>query len=281
MSHFVYRMIMPAGLLLLSSIGSLAQGIDRREVPVISGHRGGAVAGYPENCIATFEHTLHVTPAMFEIDPHLTKDSGIVLLHDASLERITTGWGKLNDYTLKEVRKFSLKDGEGAVTSYHLSTLEEAVKWCKGKALLNLDVKDVPLVMKAALVKRLDAFGSVMFTVHSPSEARFFYDFDHRSCFSAWIQSEKELKEYEAAGIPWANVLIAYVGPLSKKENQGFYALLHRRGVKVMVSAAPTYDKEGDPEKRAEAYRQILKDGADVIESDRPIEVAAAIKNKK
>jgi glycerophosphoryl diester phosphodiesterase len=246
-------------------------------LPVISGHRGGAAAGYPENCIATFEHTLGATPAFFEVDPHLTKDSGIVLLHDATLERITTGHGKLNEYTLDQVEKLWLKDAEGKVTRYHLTTLEAAIKWAKGKAILNLDVKDVPLVMKAALVKKYDAFDRILFTVHTAAEARFFYDYDHRSRFSAFVMDEKELATYEAAGIPWQNMAIAYVGPLSKAENKGLYEHLHKRGVKVMVSAAPVYDKLDDRGRRAEAYRQILKDGADIIESDRPIEAAQAI----
>jgi glycerophosphoryl diester phosphodiesterase len=47
-----------------------------------------------------------------------------------------------------------------------------------------------------------------------------------------------------------------------------------------MVSAAPTYDKEGDMEQRAADYRKIIADGADIIESDRPIEAGKAI-NKK
>lgn len=56
----------------------------RLNLPVISGHRGGATNGYPENCIPTFEHMLAATPAFFEIDPHLTKDSAIVLLYDGA-----------------------------------------------------------------------------------------------------------------------------------------------------------------------------------------------------
>lgn len=63
------------------------------DVPLISGHRGGTTKGFPENCIATFENTLRYTPAFFEIDPRLTKDSVIVLMHDATLERTTNGTG--------------------------------------------------------------------------------------------------------------------------------------------------------------------------------------------
>ncbi|HEY4209542.1 MAG TPA: glycerophosphodiester phosphodiesterase family protein [Puia sp.] len=248
--------------------------------PIISGHRGGAMAGYPENCIPTFGHTLSVVPAMFEIDPHLTKDSGIVLLHDESLGRITTGNGPLNALSSAEARKLFLKDGAGTVTSYHLNTLEEAIQWAKGKTILNLDIKDVPPVMKADLVRKYNAFDYVMFTVHTPQEARWFYDYDHRCRFSAWMMNEEEMKAYERAGVPWENITIAYVGPLSKTENKIYYNMLHHWKVLVMVSAAPTYDKETSAAQRAADYKKIIQDGADIIESDRPIEVGEAI-NKK
>lgn len=249
------------------------------DVPIISGHRGGAAKGYPENCIATFEHTLSITPAIFEIDPHLTKDNAIVLLHDDDLDRTSTGHGKLSDYTFAQVEEFQLKDLAGNVTPYHLTTLAEAIQWSKGKTVINLDVKDVPLSMKAELVKKYNAFHYVMFTVHTAKEAKIFYDYDHRSLFSAFVKTKEALGSYEAAGIPWENVLIAYVGAESTLENRELYDMLHERGVMVMVGAAPIYDKLESPQKRAEAYRKILKDGADIIESDRPTEVAAAIQS--
>lgn len=246
--------------------------------PVISAHRGGAGTNYPENCIATLEYTLSQTPAIFEIDARLTKDNKAVLLHDKTLERTTSGKGKLRDHTLDEIKNIQLKDPEGNITSYRIPTLEEAIQWSKEKTLLNLDVKDVPLEMKAKLVKEHDAFHHVIFTVHNAGEARFFYDFDHRSMFSAFVKTKEALVSYEKAGIPWQNVLIAYVGSESTKENKALYDLLHQRGVMVMVSAAPVYDKMEHREKRAEAYRKILEDGADIIETDRPAEVAEAIK---
>src|SRR5882757_361882 len=147
MTFFINRIFLPAVIVLLCGVvregraqssslhvltfSNVADSRDYfhysgRDLPIISGHRGGATTEYPENCLATFKHTLSFTPALFEVDPHLTKDSGIVLLHDATLERMTTGHGKLNDYTVEEVRKLFLKDVEGNVTPYHLSTLDEA-----------------------------------------------------------------------------------------------------------------------------------------------------------
>ncbi len=44
-----------------------------------------------------------------------------------------------------------------------------------------------------------------------------------------------------------------------------------------MISAAPVYDKLVTEEQRAQAYREIFKSGADILESDLPVEVARAI----
>src|SRR5690554_1140856 len=96
---------------------------------IISGHRGGMVEGFPENSIATFENTLKYTPAFYEIDPRLTKDSIIVLMHDVTLERTTTGTGKVSDYTWDELKAFRLKDPKGNVTEFSIPSLDEAIEW--------------------------------------------------------------------------------------------------------------------------------------------------------
>ncbi|MCM4173498.1 hypothetical protein DHD32_18640 [Arenibacter sp. TNZ] len=64
-------------------------------MPIISGHRGQRATRYAENSIEAFENVIKYAPAFFEIDQRLTKDSIIVLMHNASLERITNGRGKV------------------------------------------------------------------------------------------------------------------------------------------------------------------------------------------
>lgn len=247
------------------------------DVPLISGHRGGPDKNAPENSIEAMANTLSFTPATFEIDPRLTKDSVVVLLHDDTLDRTTTGHGKLNSYTLEEVKKLKLKDVNGNVTPYRIPTLEEAIVWAKGKTVLILDKKDVPLATTAKLIKKHHAEAWVMITVHNAKEARFYYDDNKDVMFEAFVKTKKALEEYEKAGIPWAQIM-AYVGPQDKPENKEIFDLLHQRGVMCMISTAPIYDKLPAAEERAKAYAQIIKSGADVIEADRAIEAAAAIK---
>ena len=247
------------------------------DAPIIAGHRGGTVPGFPENSIEALENTLRHTPAIFEVDPRWTKDSVIVLFHDADLERTSNGRGKLIDHTWEEIQKLQLKDVEGNLTPYRIPSLEDVIRWAKGKTILNLDHKDIPLAVTARTLIKMNALSHVMITVHSPEEAKFYLSRNRRFMFSAFVRSFEELAGYERAGIPWGQ-LMAYVGPLSKPENKELYDVLHQRGVKVMISAAPSYDKETDLEKRAEDYRSVIKEGADVLESDYPIAVAEAWK---
>ena len=248
------------------------------DVPLISGHRGGPDKNAPENSIEAMANTLSFTPATFEIDPRLTKDSVVVLLHDDTLDRTTTGHGKLNSYTLGEVKKLKLKDINGNVTPYRIPTLEEAIVWAKGKTVLILDKKDVPLATTAKLIKKHHAEAWVMITVHNAKEAKFYYDDNKDVMFEAFVKTKKALEEYEKAGIPWAQIM-AYVGPQDKPENKEIFDLLHQRGVMCMISTAPIYDKLPTAEERAKAYAQIIKSGADVIEADRAIEAAAAVRS--
>ena len=248
-----------------------------KKQPIISGHRGSHIENYPENAIETFAYVLQHTPAFFEIDPRLTKDSVIVLLHDATLDRTTTGKGKLSDYTWEEVKQFKLKDKNGKETPYRIPTLQEAIDWARGKTVLNLDRKDVPPAMIAHLIRQNNAGSFVMVTVHNAEQAKFYYDDDPNRMMSAFVKTEEALKEYEAAGVPWSN-MIAYIGSENKPANKTMYDLLHARGVRCMISAAPLYDKLPSLQERAKAYQAIITNGADILESDYPVEVAAALR---
>lgn len=51
----------------------------------------------PENSLAAIEHSIDVGVDVVEIDLQLTKDSVLVVMHDATLDRTTTGTGRVSD----------------------------------------------------------------------------------------------------------------------------------------------------------------------------------------
>ncbi len=248
------------------------------DIPIISGHRGGMIKDYPENSIATFENTLKYIPAFFEIDPRLTKDGIVVLMHDATLERTTTGAGKVSDYTYAELQKLSLKDKFGNITSYKIPTLEEVIIWAKGKTIINLDKKDLPLQKTCEIIKKHNAQAWVMVTVRNAEQAKFYTDEINDIMMSAFVKTKKQLLSYEKAGIPFKQ-MIAYVGPLDLPENKDLYDKLHAKGVMCMVSSAPTYDHFPSSKLRDDMYKQVFKGGASILESDLPIEAGEAVES--
>lgn len=153
---------------------------------IISGHRGGMAPGYPENCIETFENTLSHMPSFFEIDPQMTRDSVIVLMHDPTIDRTTTGKGKVSDYTYEELQRFNLVDRQGTVTPYKIPRVSDVIRWSRGKTILNFDKKEVPRDVLIRLVNELKA-KNVIYTVHSADDARTCYGLDPDAHFSAWI----------------------------------------------------------------------------------------------
>lgn len=239
---------------------------------LISGHRGGLEVGYPENSLEGLRQVLTQMPAFFEIDPRLTKDSVIVLMHDATLERTTDATGKLSDYTFSELQSVRLKDHEGNVTSSKIPTLEEVIKWSKGKTVVNLDRKDVPFDMIVDLIKKQKAEKHVMLTVHTGAQARYYSDRLPGIMLSVFARNEKEFEDIAISGVPWEN-MIAYVGQTINESNRHIVEQLRGRGVRCMVSYAPSLDRLRTAEERESAYREAIKINPDIIESDYPVEV--------
>lgn len=246
------------------------------DIPIVSGHRGGIVEGFPENSIEAFEHTLQHTHAIFEIDPRVTKDSVIVLVHDTTLDRTTTGTGNVSDFTWEELQQINLIDYLGNETVYKIPSLADVIEWSRGKTIINLDKKDVPLEMTAEIIQELEGESHVMVTVHSAAEARFYLDRNPDQMFSAFIRNEEELRDYQNEGIPWEQ-LIAYIGPRTDPDNLSLAEKLNDLGVMVMIGTAPSYDHLDSSEERSEAYRRLLEEGVNIIESDLPVEVGGSI----
>ena len=107
------------------------------KVSVIS-HRGD-LRNTPENSIRAIQNCIDLGVNMVEIDIKKTKDNELILLHDKTLDRTTTGKGLPQDYTLAEIKQMRLRNGAGVATSHQIPTLEEAMIVAKGKIWVNID----------------------------------------------------------------------------------------------------------------------------------------------
>jgi glycerophosphoryl diester phosphodiesterase len=125
----------------------------------VIGHRG-AHRRAPENSLASIRHAIELGVHMVEIDVARSRDGAYVLMHDRTVDRTTTGTGKLRDLTLAELKKMHLMHGR-MPTDETVPTLEEAIEVARGKILLQVDPKDVDFRTLVALgreKKALDHF---------------------------------------------------------------------------------------------------------------------------
>ena len=246
-----------------------------QHLPFVSAHRGGPMKGFPENCIPTFEHTLQHTFAMLEIDPRRTKDGAIVVLHDATLERTSTGTGHVMDFTLAELKQLRLKDPEGHPTSFQMPTLDEAIEWARGKTVLVLDQKDVTPIERAQIVTRHKAEAYVMLIVSSFKDVVTVHQLNPDLLMEVMIPTVEKAVEFDRLGVPWRNI-IAFVGH-TPPEDVALYDFIHRKGACCMAGTSHNFDRKvvqgevADIRELEEGYRSFLSLGADIFETDIPV----------
>lgn len=242
---------------------------------IISGHRGGMLPGYPENSIEAMERTLTYLPSFFEIDPILTKDSVIILMHDKTLDRTTNMKGNVSDYTYEQLKAARLKDRQGNLTGFKIPTLKEALDWGKDKTIFNMDNKGIPWEKYVEIFKTGD-YPNIVLSVRSMKEALYYYERLDNVMLCIAIKNKKDLDDYIATGIPF-NRLIAYVGYTMDPAHVAVYDFLRKKGVMLFISIHPTTDRLPTELEKVKGYSEELMKKPDIIETDYP----ALFVNKK
>ena len=245
-------------------------------IALIGAHRGGPEPGYPENCLATFENALQYAPCLIECDVRMSKDSVLVMMHDESLDRTTTGSGAVADYTLAELKELKLKDNEGETTSYVIPALSEVLEWAKDRAIVELDIKR-PVTPEAivAIIQRYQAEAfTVVITYSTPSALRY-HELNPDLMISASARDMEGARRLLASGIEPSS-LIAFVGVYEPSDS--LYALLHAHGVRTILGTMGNLDRKA--EKRGfQVYNELIRNGADVLATDRVRLAAKAIRS--
>ena len=244
-------------------------------IPMVSAHRGGPYPGFPENAIETFANVIKYTPTIIELDVAITKDGVLVLMHDDKLDRTTTGKGLVSNTTYEEIQALFLKDEEGNVTEFKVPTLEEALIWSKGKALLTVDIKQsVPYEKIIEAVRKTESEAHAALITYSFAAAKKLHSMAPELMLSVTIRNMEEIERFEETEIPWTRV-IAFTGVAERP--QEFNKALHEKGVFTILGVLGNLEKSaiarGD-----QLYASFVQKGADILATDRPIEAAAAIK---
>ena len=95
----------------------------------------------PENTIDAVKRCIDIGIDIVEIDVQKTKDGQLIIMHDKTVNRTTTGKGPVGEWTLDSLRTLRMRQGNGVpVCGHQVPTLEEMMLFVKDKpVLLNLD----------------------------------------------------------------------------------------------------------------------------------------------
>ncbi|MFH6770060.1 glycerophosphodiester phosphodiesterase family protein [Gaetbulibacter aquiaggeris] len=105
---------------------------------IVVSHRGDW-RNAPENSLQAIQNCIDMGVDMVEIDIRETKDGQLVLMHDKTIDRTTTGKGLISEWTLDSLKTLRLVDGLGVATQHLVPTLRQALELSKDKILVNLD----------------------------------------------------------------------------------------------------------------------------------------------
>ncbi len=251
-------------------------GYHPNQTPKISAHRGGGdLKGYPENCIESFAYLAKKMPVVIECDIDLTKDSVLVMMHDQTLDRTTTGTGKLIEKTYAELAPFRLEDNMGNLTPYKIPTLEQVLRWGKGKVTFTLDVKrNVSFDKVIDMVHRTGAGDYVAVITYNAPDAAKVNKLDPNLMISVTIRNRAEYDRLHDLGIP-DNRMLAFVGV--KEPDADLYQFLHQKGIACILGTLGNLDKQAAA-KGDQVYKQFARNGADVMSTDRSLEVWQAVR---
>lgn len=259
---------------------------------VVACHRGDW-RNYPENSIPAIESIIRMGADIMELDLKLTKDSVLVLSHDWTIDRCTTGKGRVSDYTLDELKQFRLRRAHGVATdSLHICTLREALECCKDRICVNVDQGYEYYDMVLAITEELGVTDQILIKgKHSVATvAEKMATHEHNMMYMPIIDIQKEqgqklFQEY----MDTKTVPLAYEVCWKKltPEVSDCFKKVVESGSKLWVntiwgSLCGYLDDDkaldcGDP---AEVYDQVIALGASMIQTDRPEQLLNYLRKK-
>lgn len=241
---------------------------------------------HPENSLAAMDSAIAMGVDMVEIDVQRTADGVLICNHDATLDRTTTGKGKIREINYEQIKPLFLRTKSG-VTEHRIPTLAEALDLCKDRVLINIDKgynyydQILEMLLERDMVEQVVIKGSKkpatvakQFAKHK-SNMLYMPIINYTS--KKWEKHAPLFDAYLSSDIPTIAYEICWDGTL-KGERKIFNRVLNS-GAKLWVNtlwgSICGGDKRGFTDNRAigneaKVYGKLLSFGVTMIQTDRP-----------
>lgn len=251
---------------------------------VVACHRGDW-RNFPENSAMAIESIIKMGADIMELDLKMTKDSVLVLSHDKTIDRCTTGKGKVSDYTYEELMQFNLKRAHGVKSdTTHILTLEQALAICKDRICVNVDQGYEFYDQVLEITERLGVTDQILIKSKRPIEvvAEHEAKYPHNMMYMPIvdIQKEKGIELFNSY-LEQSVVPLAYEVCWQSEDGsfQDACAKILAQGSKIWVNTiwASLCGGDGNDDDAAyisgdpdSVYKRYLDLGVSMIQTDRP-----------
>lgn len=265
-------------LLILGIWNPLYIGIDPKDyyekddTILVAAHRGSH-SSHPENSISAIKESIKNEIDIVEIDIRQTKDQKLVLLHDSSLDRTTTGTGLLTEYSYDEIQQFNLKFDDN-ITEEKIPSLEEVLNLAKDKCILNLDFKinEIQAFKKAAdLISKYQMEESVIISINDLDLLPKLHAYNGNLRLMPVVFKRRKIKqvlEYD-----FIDIIQVY----HRAYNKRLLKKIKEKDLMIWVNSLKKYDKieaKGKPG----FYRLLKIKKVDVIQTDYPEDLLSLLR---
>ena len=242
---------------------------------------------YPENSLAAMEGAIAMGVDMVEIDVQRTSDGVLICCHDNSVDRTTTGKGKVRELTADYISTLNLKRN-GAVTEHTMPTLAEALDLCKDRVLINIDKgynyydQILQMLVERDMVEQVLIKSSnnaaVIAEKFAPYSRNMLYMPVINYTAKGWGKHAQIFESYISSQLPVVAYEICWDGEL-KGERKIFNRVLKsgaRLWVNTLWDSLCGGEKDGFEDDRAlngnesKIYGRLLDLGVTMIQTDRP-----------
>lgn len=227
-------------------------------------HRGSLTEA-PENTLPSFQKAIEHRASAIELDVQLTKDGHMVVVHDQKLARFNKQFpGFIKDYTLAEIKQIDIGSSfSSEFRGVTLSTFEEVLAICPPDLIINIEIKNIPVIYEGIERKLVDCLKE-----HNRLDNVIISSFDHLA-----LKKVQQLVPNMPLGLllyyrilkPWeyakhCGLQLASVHPHVAYTDKEFIDEFHHLGLKVLPYTVNDKAK----------YQKLIELGVDGVFSNNP-----------
>ena len=172
-----------------------------QDVTLLQAHRAGDRPGAAENSIGTSLASFSDGAVFSEIDVDRTSDGVLVLMHDRTVDRTTTGTGTVTEMTYEEIAALQLVDMDGTTLDEAAPTLDQTLDALDGVGIAQIDLKDIDMETIAAAISQAEAAHRSIVITYTIEDAIALHTALPDVMMSVGIRSVDDLATLEAAGV--------------------------------------------------------------------------------